>query len=318
MGAGNSNAATISISIDSDDGLVIPGKEISGKVYVRVLKETVGAQSLTLKVVGEETTLIDSSRDLYNQSSDTEVFFVKNMEFALTEAETGETCVIPFTFNLPYGLPPSMKFKSSQNKRDLCSVNYRVEVKMIKYQKKLLSSPTPLVTAKNSFPFYVPYQPVMTASNLLPAYIPEISLNCDDKLFNLGSCSTASIHQAELRVVETVSWNADGHSTNFTKTLSSKTVSKDELSEFQKCCPLYVNRGDNSPVFDGKKLQIQHEIIIISFIIIQKVITSSCEDDCRESSPVTVVTTSSLSPSPSFDDLVSWENEIPVAHPILK
>jgi hypothetical protein len=71
---GNSNAATISISINSNNGLVIPGKEISGKVYVQMLKENVGDHALIVKIVGVETTLIDYSSDHCNQDSGTEIY----------------------------------------------------------------------------------------------------------------------------------------------------------------------------------------------------------------------------------------------------
>jgi hypothetical protein len=393
MGTGNSNAATISIFVDFNEGhqfLVAPGTEVVGKVCIQMLKEIVGDHALTVKIVGEEVKPFDDSSKHYNQGGGTEiyearsVFFSKGVEFTLSEAELGETYVFPFSFALPSGLPPSMKFASPQNKHDLCSINYSVEVKLIKYRQSLMStSLIPTVVDSSSLPLYVPYQPVAVVSRHSAAYVQEPSLNVGSYLgmgglglsacfpatmnscnegsvpatvgYPFGSFPTASIQQIELDVVENITWDADGYSKKFTVTkvenFSSRILARNEPIRFETSCEAYTKRGDNSPAYDRKVMQVQHNIImtviVCSSISIPQtrvevtsneddysssisipqthVEVTSNEDDYSSSSPVSVLTTSSLSPSTSTEDLLSsWENakdvrpKLPVAHPISK
>jgi hypothetical protein len=76
--------------------------------------------------------------------------------------------------------------------------------------------------------------------------------------YTLGNCPIISIQQIEL----SVTWNADGHSAKYSKTLAIRTLSADELNDFQKTCQLYIKQGGYSPVFDGKLMKVQHDIIM--------------------------------------------------------
>jgi hypothetical protein len=368
MGVGNSSAAAISIFVDFNVGhqfLVASGTEIVGKAYVQMLKEIVEDHALTVKIVGEEVKPFDESSERYDQGDGTEVrtvFFSKGVEFTLSEAELGKTYVFPFSFALPSGLPPSMKFASPQNKNDLCSINYSVEVKLIKYRQSLMSSSLiPTVVDSSSLPLYVPYQPVAVVSRPSPAYVQATSLNVGSYLgmgglglsacfpatvnsgnedsvpttggYPFGSFPTASIQQIELDVVENITWDADGYSKKFTVTkvesFSSRILARNEPIRFETSCEAYTKRGGNSPVYDGTVLQVQHNIIMTVivcspiYIPHTHVEVTSNEDDYSSSSPVSVLTTSSFSPSTSTEDLLSsWENakdvrpRLPVAHPI--
>jgi hypothetical protein len=354
MGVGNSRTTAISIFIDFSEGhqfLVASGTEIVGKVCMQMLKETVWDHALTVKIVGEEVKPFDESSELYDQGGGTEVrtvFFSKGVEFPLSEAELGETYVFPFSFALPSGLPPSMKFASPQNKHDLCSINYSVEVKLIKYRQSLMStSLIPTVVDSSSLPLYVPYQPVAVVSRHSAAYVQEPSLNVGSYLgmgglglsacfpatmnscnegsvpatvgYPFGSFPTASIQQIELDVVENITWDADGYSKKFTVTkvenFSSRILARNEPIRFETSCEAYTKRGDNSPAYDGTVLQLQHNIImtviVCSSISIPQthVEVTSNEDDYNSSCPVSVLTAASLSPSTSAEDLLSsWEN----------
>jgi hypothetical protein len=348
MGTGNSNAAAVSISVDTDGGILIPGDIISGTVYVTMLKKTVGVHDLTVKIVGEEATLIDYSSKHCNQSNGTEIYearsviFVKSEEFTLTDADVEETYAFPFSFPLPYGLPPSRKFTSPHNKKDLCSINYRVEVKMTKHRKLFL---LPAVVAKGSLPLFVPYQPVTAVSPLLSTYISEKDVYVGSSYMNLrlsvffvcshddsislfvsytvGNYPIVKIQQIELTVAENVSWNADGHSTKFSKTLASRTISKHELCNCENSCGLSIKRGDHSPAYDGKLMRIHHEFIMkvttssfhtknpiisteISLPQIPDKMSFQADGYCSSSSPMAVLTTSLLSQSEASEEFPGY------------
>jgi hypothetical protein len=244
---GTTSSATINVALDA--AMVAPGTATTGKVYLSVNNEKVDAESLMLRIVGGEYTLIKHAtgsgdeRRVHNYYSSS-IFL--DYAFPLTVVQDG--CFrkgqyeFPFSFTLPPGVLPTMgaATQSGQNSGH-CSVKYSMEVKLhrrgwMTWDVKNSRELTVLGTPVQHIPKFGTYLPpseyplhfccCYKVGNVRLGLSTETSLLAAGETFDVSyvvqNNSTSRIKALELEVVEVVTWR----SRMFTATKSSQLFHK--------------------------------------------------------------------------------------------
>jgi len=125
------------ITLDHDDGVIRAKSWLKGKIYLNVHQDIECAGSLTVDVLGRETTLVvppsltssiaTSSSSGFGMSE--HVLFHEKIllhDFENKRIETGVSLGYPFSIYMPGTVPPSMKF---EDEKGSCCVEYFLKAK---------------------------------------------------------------------------------------------------------------------------------------------------------------------------------------------
>eukprot|EP01031_Cornospumella_fuschlensis_P025798 gene25798-31154_t len=160
----------IGIELANGGQPVMVGGLLQGKVYLQVHKESVTAQSLALRLNGDEKTCVvstggkDDSKTYHHGCS-----VIIRFEAIIAQFPTGELAQghyeFPFILTIPPGLPGTQgKF---MEERDCFSVQYRVEVELTRQPVRNVRAPNP----RNSVEVFLCHP---TAGPPVPSTVPPL------------------------------------------------------------------------------------------------------------------------------------------------
>jgi hypothetical protein len=250
---------TATIAIVIDQNIIVPGSEITGKVYLDVKQERIDGESLVIRLVGSEhtcakwttTTQRNNKSHTVRHSSHSHCVFL-DLPFSLSTMSQGYFSrgqyEFPFSFILPFGINPCMEATLPGEHGGFCNITYRMEARL--HRKGWFKW-----DVSNTAYFWVTGQSELSIPQC-PAYIPPQQqdvrfcyfLNRGNITFGLHTPNSflkpgepfdisyivqnnshATVKAIELAVLETVIWHSGGRQRSLVVPLFTRRLERETL-----------------------------------------------------------------------------------------
>jgi hypothetical protein len=267
MGQTNSVGSLVIVLDNDNTNKFYPGDEISGKIYVAIMSEKIEAESLILKIAGQEFTVARwQEADTNNKHSFVETSTCVFMETSYNIMKIPEGYMkegeyeFPFHLVLPFGIPPSVEVDVSGNNGGECRVEYYLDVKFHhslfttadihhKYDLCVLPSPpykcpslpSPL---DSSIPSYLaPERQQLLTCCCFPRgdmnislLLPSSVLSSSDKFtvsYLVQNQSSVKVKAVEISITEQIKWSVGKRHRTVNKNLFHTRLENERIADLQ-------------------------------------------------------------------------------------
>lgn len=280
MGAtGSSSSAAIAVQLDQS-GPVHGGGHLSGKVYLSIPKDAYTADTLNLKFFGQESTCVhyqesesytDSDGNSQTRSVTRSAYDscpIVVMDISLASFPNGRVergrYEFPFVLTLPFGLPGKQGTKSNGS---YYVIEYFVEARLhrpgwlkwdvVNHQEVFLMDPpqasvqTPSFNAPVTTPVF--FCCCFNQGNMsLLSNVNDTNIGVGEPLkidYSIYNQSSASIKAIEIKLDQSMSWYARGHSEHSSTTLYKNRIEAASLDGIDR-----VSKDNQKPLLRGEGL----------------------------------------------------------------
>lgn len=253
MGGVTSVGAALFVQLDNN-GPIIGGGQISGRVYLSVDKDNVSADSLNVKFYGREATKVQytvqngDNTETRSAFDDRIILCIDCVLAIFPKYVTRGRYEFPFCMKVPFGLPGKQGTRVGS---DWFVIEYFLEARLNRLgmfawdvhnhqEILLLDPPSPI-----KIPSFVP--PVTKPINFcccIEKGTVTVLANCDDTNINSGEQfnvdysihneSEATIKALEIRIDQTMRFTADGHVNHCTNTMYKLRIDESQLQGIDK------------------------------------------------------------------------------------
>jgi hypothetical protein len=253
MGGVSSVGAALFVQLDNN-GPIVGGGQISGRVYLSVEKDNVSADSLNVKFYGREASKVEytvHNGDNTERRIAHEDRIILCMDCVLAvfpKFVSRGRYEFPFCMKIPFGLPGKQGVRSGS---EWFVVEYFLEARLHRYgmfawdvhnhqEIFLLDPPSPI-----KIPSFVPpvTKPIFFCCCVNKGTVTVLA-NCDDTNINSGELfnvdysihneSEATIKALEIRIDQTIRFTAQGHVNHWQSTMFKQRIDESQLQGIDK------------------------------------------------------------------------------------